>query len=96
MTSTSPTLGAAADQARAEVRGLIAGKGHAVDAARLVIERLERAFVASALHRTPALDQALRDLSLVLVGEDRTALGGKSPEAARLILRAVDRALDDA
>jgi hypothetical protein len=96
LTSTSPTLGAAADQARAEVRGLIAGKGHAVDAARLVIERLERAFAASALHRTPALDQALRDLSLVLAGEEGTALGGKSPEAARLILRAIDRALDEA
>jgi hypothetical protein len=96
VTSASPTLGAAADQARAEVRGLIAGKGHAVDAARLVSERLERAFVASALHRTPALDQALRDLSLVLVGGEGIALGGKSPEAARLILRAVDRALDEA
>lgn len=96
MTPASPTQGAAADQARAEVRGLIAGKGHAVDAARLVVERLERAFADSALQRTPALHQALHDLSLVLVGEDGAALGGKSPEAARLILRAVDRALDDA
>jgi hypothetical protein len=96
VTQASPTPGAAADRARAEVRGLIAGKGHAVDSARLVIARLERAFTEATLQRTPALDQALRDLSLVLAGEDGIALGGKSPEAARLILRAVDRALDEA
>ena len=96
MTSAGPTPAAAADQARAEVRGLIAGKGHAVEAARLVIERLERAFAEGTLQRTPALDQALGDLSLVLAGEEGTALGGKSPEAARLILRAIDRALDEA
>jgi hypothetical protein len=96
VTPASPTPGAAAGQARAEVRGLIAGRGHAVDAARLVIERLDRAFAEGVLRRTPALGQALRDLSLVLAGEDGTALGGKSPEAARLILRAIDRALDEA
>ena len=92
MTST----GSAAASARAEVRGLLASRGHAVDVARLVNELLERAFAEGTLQRTPALDQALGDLSLVLAGEEGTALGGKSPEAARLILRAIDRALDEA
>jgi len=90
------STGDGAASARAEVRGLIAGKGHAVEAARLVIVRLERVFAEGTLKRTPELDRALRDLSLVLAGEEGTALGGKSPEAARLILRAVDRALDEA
>ncbi len=92
MTST----GDAALLARAEVRGLVTGRGHVVETARQVAERLERAFAEGALRRTPALDQALRDLSLVLAADEGTALGGKSPEAARLILRAVDRALDEA
>ena len=44
----------------------------------------------------PFLDQALGDLATALDQEDGQRLGGKSAEASRFILRAVDRALDDA
>ncbi|MFI5262530.1 MAG: hypothetical protein ACHQZR_08255 [Candidatus Limnocylindrales bacterium] len=82
--------------ARAEVRGLIAQKGHAVDNARAVIERLDVAFASGALVRTPSLDQALADLAVALDQADGQRLGGKSGEASRFILRAIDRALDEA
>ena len=58
--------------------------------------RLEAAFAAGDLVRTPFLDQALGDLATALDQEDGQRLGGKSAEASRFILRAVDRALDDA
>jgi hypothetical protein len=88
--------GAAADAARAEVRELIAAKGHAVDNARAAVARLERAFTDGALARTPFLDQALGDLMAALDQDEGQKLGGKSAEASRFILRAVDRALDEA
>ena len=47
------TTGPAADQARADVRELIEAKGHAVDNARAVADRLEAAFAAGDLERTP-------------------------------------------
>jgi hypothetical protein len=92
MSSTGP--GAVA--ARSEIRGLIAQKGHAVDNARAATTRLEAAFQAGDLVRTPFLKQALGDLATALDQEDGQRLGGKSAEASRFILRAVDRALDDA
>lgn len=93
-------------------------RGHAVDVAAQVARRLEAAFDAGALCRTPFLDRALADLALA-VGADREAatedpepardpepvrdgspsrarIGGKSGEAARMILRAIDRELDEA
>ena len=88
--------GAGAATARAEVRELIAQKGHAVDNARAATVRLEAAFAAGDLVRTPFLDQALGDLATALDQEDGQNLGGKSAEASRFILRAVDRALDEA
>jgi hypothetical protein len=88
--------GAGAATARAEVRVLIAQKGHAVDNARAATARLEAAFAAGDLVRTLFLDQALGDLAVALDQEDGQRLGGKSAEASRFILRAVDRALDDA
>jgi hypothetical protein len=88
--------GPAADQARADFRELIARKGHAVDNARDAMDRLERALAEGALHRTPSLDQALGDLELALDQEAGQKLGGKSAEASRFILRAIDRALDEA
>jgi hypothetical protein len=88
------TEGAAA--ARADVRELIAAKGHAVDNARAAVERLEVAFAGGALVRTPALDLYLADLMRALEQEDDQKLGGKSAEAARFILRAIDRELDRA
>ncbi len=90
------SVGAAADTARAEIRELIAAKGHAVDNARAAVARLERAFADGALERTPFLDQAVGDLVVALEQDEGQKLGGKSAEASRFILRAIDRSLDEA
>jgi hypothetical protein len=92
MSSTGP----GADAARRDVRELIAAKGHVVDNARGAIERLDAAFAAGDLERTPALMQVLADLEPALEQDDGQKLGGKSAEAARFILRAIDRELDRA
>ena len=91
-----PSTGPASDEARAEVRALIAEKGHAVDNARAAAQRLDQAFAYGALQRTPFLDQALADLMVALEQDEGQRLGGKSAEASRFILRAIDRALDEA
>jgi hypothetical protein len=91
-----PSTGPASDEARAEVRALIAEKGHAVDNARAAAQRLDQAFADGALQRTPFLDQALADLMVALEQDEGQRLGGKSAEASRFILRAIDRALDEA
>ena len=88
--------GPAADAARADVRELIEAKGHVVDNARGVIARLDAAFAADDLVRTPALMQFLADLEPALEQDDGQKLGGKSAEAARFILRAIYRELDRA
>ena len=90
------SMGAAADAARADVRALIAAKGHSVDNAREAVARLEAAFADGSLQRTPAMDQYLADLMQALDQDEGEKLGGKSAEAARFILRAVDRELDQA
>ena len=90
------TAGAEADAARSEIRELIVAKGHTVDNARAAVARLDAAFEAGDLARTPALDQYLGDLMLALEQDDDQKLGGKSAEAARFILRAIDRELDNA
>jgi len=90
--------GAAAEEARAAFRARLDAKGHAVESARAAAAELEAAFAAGTLVRTPALDQMLRDLDVVLQA-DRGAgekLGGKSAEAARFILRAISRELENA
>ena len=92
MTST----GAAAEAARADVRELIAAKGHAVDNARAAVARLEAAFDAGDLQRTPEMDLYLTDLMQALEQDEGQKLGGKSAEASRFILRAIDRELDQA
>ncbi len=88
--------GPAADAARADVRELIAAKGHTVDNARAVVARLDAAFTAGDLVRTPAMIQYLDDLMQALDQDEGEKLGGKSAEAARFILRAVGRELDQA
>ena len=88
--------GPGADAARADVRELIEAKGHVVDNARGVIARLDSAFAAGDLERTPALMQFLMDLEPALDMEEGQKLGGKSAEAARFILRAIERELDRA
>jgi len=90
------TVGPTADAARAHVRELIAAKGHAVDNARAAVARLEAAFADGSLERTPTLDLFLGDLMRALEQDDDQKLGGKSAEAARFILRAIDRELDRA
>jgi hypothetical protein len=52
--------------------------------------------VNGALIRTPALDLFLGDLARALDAEAGGKLGGKSAEAARFIMRAIDRELDRA
>jgi hypothetical protein len=71
-------------------------KGHAVDNARAAVLRLDAAFAAGDLQRTPALQMMLGDLMLALEQDDGQKLGGKSAEAARFILRAISRELDNA
>ena len=71
-------------------------KGHAVDNARAAVAGLEAAFASGALVRTPTLDLFLADLMNALEQDDGQKLGGKSAEAARFILRAIDRELDNA
>ena len=90
------STGPAADAARADVRELIAAKGHAVDNARAAVARLETAFADGSLQRTPSMDLFLADLMQALEQDEGEKLGGKSAEAARFILRAVDRELDRA
>ena len=90
------TDGAAAALARREVRDLIAAKGHAVDNARAAVARLETAFADGSLERTAAMGQFLADLMQALEQDQGEKIGGKSAEAARFILRAVDRELDRA
>ena len=71
-------------------------KGHAVDNARAAVARLDAAFATGDLQRTPTLDLMLADLMLALEQDEGQKLGGKSAEAARFILRALSRELDNA
>jgi hypothetical protein len=88
--------GPAADAARAAFREKMEAKGHAVENAREAVAGLEAAFEEGTLQRTPFLDQALGDLMVALEQDEGQKLGGKSAEAARFILRAISRGLDDA
>jgi len=90
------TTGPEAETARNEVRTIIAEKGHAVEIGQRVLARLEAAFEGGALQRTPFLEQAMIDLTAALDQEVGQKLGGKSAEASRFILRAIDRGLDEA
>jgi hypothetical protein len=90
------STGPAADAARAEFRELMGAKGHAVENARAAVDRLDAAFAGGALVRTPTLDLFLADLMNALEQDDGQKLGGKSAEAARFILRAIDRELENA
>lgn len=92
MASTGPE----AEAARNAFRELMEAKGHAVENARAAVVGLEAAFAVSILVRTPLLDQMLGDLMLALEQDEGQKLGGKSAEAARFILRAVSRELDNA
>lgn len=86
----------AAATARAEFRAWMDAKGHAVENARRAVDGLEAALDAGVLVRTPVLGVMLADLALALASDEGQKLGGKSAEAARLILRAISRELDRA
>jgi hypothetical protein len=88
------STGAGADAARRDVRDLIVAKGHTVDNARAAVARLEAAFADDSLERTPSLDLYLADLMRALEQDEGEKLGGKSAEAARFIMRTIDRELD--
>ena len=90
------STGPAADAARADVRALMEAKGHTVDNARAAVGRLDAAFASGELQRTPALDLMLADLMRAVEQDEGQKLGGKSAEAARFILRAMSRELDNA
>ena len=92
MTSAGP----GAERAREDFRALVGARGHAVDNARAAVARLDAAFAAGDLQRTPPLDAMLSDLLVALEQEEGQKLGGKSAEAARFILRAIDRELGNA
>ena len=90
------STGPAADAARAAFRERSEAKGHAVENARAAVAGLETALASGALQRTPALASMLDDLSVALDQDEGQRLGGKSAEAARFILRAISRELDNA
>jgi hypothetical protein len=92
MASTGP----AADAARAEFRTWMEAKGHAVENARKAVEVLDDAFASGALQKTPILGAMLADLMVALEQDEGQKLGGKSAEAARFILPAISRELDNA
>jgi hypothetical protein len=91
-----PSTGPGADAARAAFRELMEAKGHSIDNARAAVAGLDAAFAGGVLRRTPALDQMLADLMVALEQDEGQKLGGKSAEAARFILRAISRELDNA
>ena len=90
------STGAAADAARAAFLERSEAKGHAVDNAREAVVGLEAAFASGALAKTPVLAAMLADLAVALDQDEGQRLGGKSAEAARFILRAIGRELDNA
>ena len=91
-----PSTGPAADAARAAFREWMEAKGHAVENARKAVEVLDAAFASGALEKTPVLGAMLADLMAALEQDEGQKLGGKSAEAARFILRAISRELDNA
>ena len=64
--------------------------------ARAAGARLEPAFAAGALVRTPEMDLFRGDLVRDIEQDGGETLGGKRAEAARFIMRAIDRELDRA
>ena len=90
------STGLRADAARVSFRDLMEAKGHVVENARAAVAGLETAFTDGSLERTPALDAMLGDLMVALEQDEGQKLGGKSAEAARFILRAISRELENA
>ncbi len=87
---------AARETLRAEMVALLAARGHAAETGRAALGRLERAFAEEPALRSPELERMAGDLRLALEQGAGQRLGGKSAEAARLILRAIARELGPA
>ena len=68
-------------------------KGHAVDNARDAVARLELAFADGDLVRDAVPDPGAGRPEVALEQDEGQKLGGKSAEASRFILRAIDREL---
>jgi hypothetical protein len=92
------TRGPAAEAVRTAFRAHVEAKGHVIENARLAVAELESALAAGVLVRTPTLDRMLADLAVALDADVDAGekLGAKSAEAARFILRAISRELDQA
>jgi hypothetical protein len=90
------STGASADAARAAFREHMEARGHSVDNARAAVAGLEAAFTEGTLNRTLVVSSMLADLVVALEQDEGQKLGGKSAEAARFILRAISRELDNA
>lgn len=90
------SAGPAAEAARAAFRSTVEEKGHAVENARRAVDELEQAIADGTLERTLSLDRMLADLMAALEQDEGQKLGGKSAEAARFIVRAISRELDNA
>lgn len=92
------TTGPAAEAARVAFRACLAAKGHVVENARTAVSEVEVALAAGVLARTPNLDRMLADLAVALHADVAAGekLGAKSAEAARFILPAISRELDQA
>ena len=89
--------GSGADAARADVRDADRGEGpRRRQRPRRRSPGSTRRSRRAISQRTPALMQFLADLEPALEQDDGQKLGGKSAEAARFILRAIDRELDRA
>jgi len=90
------TAGPAAAAARTDVRELINAIYADFTQSVTELSQLRRAFETGDLERTPAMMLFLADLAPALEQLEGQKLGGKSAEAARFILRAIDRELDRA
>ena len=78
------------------VPGAVGGEGPRRGERPQAVAGLDAAFASGALRRTPALAAMLADLAVALDQDEGQRLGGKSAEAARFILRAISRELDNA
>ena len=78
----------------ARIRGLRDARGHAVDSARAAADLLDASLADGSLVPTPALERMVGDLHAALAQDEGQRLGGKSAEAARLILDTIARELE--
>ena len=91
-----PSTGPAADAARAEFRSRWRRRATRSRTRARPRRAWRPRSPSGALQKTPILVAMLADLSVALEQDDGQKLGGKRAEAARFILRAISRELDNA